>query len=79
MTAPLIDASLLLTSLAGETPEGEDVKAGWVALAVLLLLVVAVALIAWSLTRQLRKTRDARDAGVYGPVEPDEDSGEDPR
>lgn len=69
MTTWLLDASVLLVTIAGETPEPEDVKAGWTAFAVFLLLVVAVAVIGWSLTRQLRKTREARDAGVYGPVE----------
>ncbi len=73
MTASLLHASALLVTLAGETPEAEDVKAGWTAFAVFLLLAAAVAVLAWSLTRQLRKTRNARDAGVYGPVEEDED------
>lgn len=29
-------------------------------------LIVAVALLCWSLTRQLRKTKAAKDAGVFG-------------
>lgn len=47
-------------------PEPEDVKAGYTALFLWLGMGVAVALLGWSLTRQLRRTQAAKDAGVYG-------------
>jgi len=55
-------------------PEPEDVKAGWVALAIFLLLCAAVAFLGFSLVKQLRKAQAAKDAGVYGdqPVAPAE-------
>ncbi|NYD42998.1 hypothetical protein [Nocardioides panaciterrulae] len=47
-------------------PKPEDVKAGWTAFALFLLLGVAVVLLAVSLVKQLKKTQVAKDAGVYG-------------
>ena len=47
-------------------PEPEDVKAGWVAFAVFLALCAAVALLGFSLFKQLRRAQAAKDAGVYG-------------
>ena len=52
--------------LADKMPEPEDVKAGWTAFVLFLLLFVAVGLLGWSLVRQLRKAQAAEDAGVYG-------------
>lgn len=49
-----------------EGPEPEDVKAGWTAFALFLLLALAVAILARSLVTQLRKAQRAADAGVYG-------------
>lgn len=46
-------------------PEPEDVKAGWTAFALFLLLALAVAVLARSLVKQLRKAQRAADAGVY--------------
>ena len=68
----------LVLRVVDESPKPEDVKAGWTAFAIFLLLLAAVALLGWSLTRQLRKAQSARDAGVYGdepaagPTTPDE-------
>ena len=56
----------LVLRLVDESPKPEDVKAGWTAFAIFLLLLAAVALLGWSLTRQLRKAQAAQDAGVYG-------------
>lgn len=70
---PLPDLANALLVVVDETPEPEEVKAGWTALVIFLLLVVAVAVIGWSLNRQLRKAQAAKDAGVYG----DEPAGED--
>jgi hypothetical protein len=62
--------------LDDQTPKDEDVTAGWTALVVFLLLGAAVALLGFSLTKQLRKAQAAEDAGVYGhdeaPDEPDQ-------
>lgn len=57
-----------------EGPEPEDVKAGWLALAIFLGLVAALVLLAFSLVKQLRKAQAAKDAGVYGdePVSPED-------
>ncbi|MGH3307995.1 MAG: hypothetical protein ACRDOX_09945 [Nocardioides sp.] len=67
----------LVTLLADQAPEPEDVTAGWTALVVFLLLIAAVVFLGFSLVKQLRKAQAAKDAGVYGddPKEPDEASG----
>ena len=56
----------LLAPLVDEVPEAEDVKAGSIAFLLFILGLVAVALLGWSLVRQLRKVEDARKRGVYG-------------
>jgi hypothetical protein len=61
--------------LADETPEPEDVKAGWTAFIIFLLLIAAVVLLAFSLVKQLRKAQAAEDAGVYGHDDDDEPAG----
>ena len=63
---------LLLITLSDKTPEPEDVKAGWTALIIFLLLAVSVAVLGFSLVKQLRKAQSAKDAGLYGdePVDP---------
>lgn len=65
----MLDLLLVTLSLAPTTdksPEPEDVKAGWTALLLFLGLAVAVAVLAFSLVKQLRKAQSAKDAGVYG-------------
>ena len=57
---------LLLITLTDKTPEPEDVKAGWTALIIFLLLAASVAVLGFSLVKQLRKAQSAKDAGVYG-------------
>jgi hypothetical protein len=77
---------LLLTALplldgVEEGPAPEDVKAGWTALVLFLLLCGAVVVLGFSLVKQLRKAQAAKDAGVYGdePVPPaDDDAAKDP-
>jgi len=68
LLAPVLD----LVRLTDEVPDPEDVKAGWGALAIFALMALAVALLGWSLFRQLRKVEDGRVTGVYGdvPAEP---------
>ena len=78
---------LLLTALVSlvdgvpQGPEPEDVKAGWIALVVFLLLCAAVVFLGFSLVKQLRKAQAAKDAGVYGdePVTPVEQDDTTPR
>lgn len=62
----------VVTLASGEGPAPEDVKAGWVALIIFLLLALSIAVLGWSLTKQLRKAQAAKDAGAYGdqPVAP---------
>ena len=64
--------TLTLLAAAQEGPEPKDVVAGPVALIIFLLLALAVAFLGWSLTKQLRKAQEAKDAGAYGdePVDP---------
>lgn len=59
---PLVHS--LLVPLATDGPKPEDVKAGWTAFIVFLLLLLAVALLGWSLTRQLKKVDRAKEEGV---------------
>jgi hypothetical protein len=67
-----MSVALLLHSLTGlvaglddTTPAPEDVKAGWTAFAIFLLLIGAVVVLGFSLVKQLRKAQAAKDAGVY--------------
>lgn len=71
---------LLLITLADQTPEPEDVKAGYTALIIFLLLALSVAVLGFSLTKQLRKAQSAKDAGLYGdePVDRTADLSADP-
>ena len=59
----------LLTERLDEVPVDKDVKAGWTALIVFLLLIAAVVVLAFSFVKQMRKTEAARKAGVFGPVD----------
>ncbi|MBB6627002.1 hypothetical protein H5V45_06670 [Nocardioides sp. KIGAM211] len=63
----LVPIHALLTVLADPSPKPEDVKAGWTAFALFLLLVLAVVLLGFSLVKQLRKAQAAKDAGLFGP------------
>jgi hypothetical protein len=49
-----------------QIPEDEDVKAGWTAFAIFIGLILAVALLGWGLTKQLKRT-EARSAPVDEP------------
>ncbi|GAW47738.1 MULTISPECIES: hypothetical protein [unclassified Nocardioides] len=63
----LPDLLPLVTSLVDDVPEDEDVKAGWVAFAIFIGLVLAVAFLGFSLVKQLRKAEAAEEAGLYDP------------
>lgn len=57
---------ILFAIRLSETPiEDKDIKAGWTALILVLLLVGAVVVLGFSLRKQLRKTREAKAEGVY--------------
>lgn len=66
---------MLIVRLADEAPAPEDVKAGWTALIVFLLLIAALVVLSFSLVKQLRKAQAAKESGVYGD-EPAEKSGD---
>ena len=55
-----------LVRLVDDVPEDNEVKAGWTAFILVLLLVAAVTLICISLYKQLKKVDAAKAAGVYG-------------
>ena len=65
---------LIITLAADQAPEPEDVKAGWTALVIFVLLILAVVVLAFSLVKQLRKAQAAKDAGVYGDEPADQQS-----
>jgi hypothetical protein len=69
----------LIAWATDKTPKDEDVKAGWTAFVLFLLLIAAVVVLAFSLVKQLRKAQEAEDAGVYGhDDESPEDAGAEP-
>jgi hypothetical protein len=78
VVAVLMPVAELVARATDEAPEDEDVKAGWLALVIFLLLAAAVVVLAFSLVKQLRKAQAAEDAGVYGgsdePADPRPDS-----
>lgn len=66
-----------------QAPEDDDVVAGWTAFAIFGLLILAVAFLGFSLTKQLRKAERAEEEGLYDPSDrkrpgPVEDGDEDP-
>lgn len=63
------DLLTMVVSFVDEVPEEDDVKAGWLAFAIFIGLILAVAFLGFSLVKQLRKAQRAKEAGVYGPVE----------
>lgn len=63
----MLDLLLIpLTLAADKVPEDEDVKAGWTAFVIFLLLAAAVVVLALSLVKHLRRAQTAKDSGVYG-------------
>ena len=63
----LPDALTLVVNLVDEVPEEEDVKAGWTAFVIFIGGIVTVALLGFSLVKQLRKAEAAEEAGLYDP------------
>ena len=62
----MLDLLMTTLPLTNKAPEPEDVKAGWTALIVFLLLIAAVVVLSFSLVKQLRKAQAAKESGVYG-------------
>lgn len=59
--------ALLLIDLDKDTiPEDDEVVAGWGAFAIFIGLALVVAFLGWSLSRQIKKVRKAREEGVFG-------------
>jgi hypothetical protein len=63
----LPDVLTLVVNLTDGVPEDEDVKAGWIAFAIFIGLIVAVALLGFSLVKHLRRAEAAEEAGLYDP------------
>ncbi|GAA1164626.1 hypothetical protein [Nocardioides aquiterrae] len=57
----------LVISFVDDVPKDEDVKAGWLAFAIFIGLILAVAFLGFSLVKQLRKAEAAEEAGLYDP------------
>jgi len=57
----------LVVSFTDQVPKDEDVKAGWLAFAIFIGLILAVAFLGFSLVKQLRKAEAAEAAGLYDP------------
>jgi hypothetical protein len=66
VAAALLPVAQVIAWADDETPKPEDVKAGWTAFVIFLLLAAAVVVLGFSLVKQLRKAQAAKDAGVYG-------------
>ena len=58
-------STVAMAAASDPVPSENDVKAGWVALVVVLLLVVAVVFLLRSFVKQLKKVDAADQAGVY--------------
>jgi len=75
--AAVLMSAAQLVAAADEVPKDEDVKAGWTAFVIFLLLAAAVVVLGFSLVKQLRKAQAAKDAGVYGDAPQTDRSGAD--
>jgi hypothetical protein len=56
---------VVLAAASDPRPSANDVVAGWVGFAVFAFLILAVAFLGWSFSRQLKKVRAAKEAGLY--------------
>jgi hypothetical protein len=73
----MTDLLLATITAADETPADNDVVAGPIGFAIFIALLIAVALLGWSLSKHLKKAHRAADAGVYGDVKSDSDVDQD--
>ena len=60
----------LITLVVDVTPEDDDVVAGWTAFGLFGLLIVAVAVLGFSLTKRLKNAARAAEQGLYDPSDP---------
>ena len=74
-------ALLPFVLLADKAPEAKDVKAGWLAFGIFLLLIAATVFLCFNFVKQLRKAQAAKDAGAFGdePVTDETDAADTPR
>jgi hypothetical protein len=56
-----------VVALVDDVPDDKDVKAGWLAFALFIGLILAVALLGFSLVKHLRRADAAEEAGLYDP------------
>jgi TRAP-type C4-dicarboxylate transport system permease small subunit len=63
---------LALALASDPRPDDNNVVAGWVGFVVFLALIVAVVFILRSFTKQLKKVRQAEEAGVFDEKKPEE-------
>jgi hypothetical protein len=76
VAAVLMPVADLVATAVDKTPKDDDVKAGWTAFVIFLLLIGAVVVLGFSLVKQLRRAEAAKAAGIYGDEpEPRPDSG----
>ena len=66
----LLVVTVQLIALVDRTPKPNDVKAGWGAFVLFLLLAAAVAFLGYSLTKHLKKAQRNADEGLFDPSEP---------
>jgi len=67
----LVTHPVVLAAASDPRPEDNNVVAGWVGFAVMILLIVAVVFILRSFTKQLKKVERAKEAGVFDdPADP---------
>ncbi|MEO6510223.1 MAG: hypothetical protein ABIO16_04465 [Nocardioides sp.] len=66
MAIALLAPLLRLADASDPVPADNDVVAGGTALLVFGFLILAVVVLAFSFNKQLRKTKAAREAGVFG-------------
>ena len=76
VAAVVLSVADVVVRVQDKAPKDDDVKAGWTAFVLFLLLAAAVVLLAFSLVKQLRKAQAAEDAGVYGRDEDALDAGD---
>ena len=66
--------AVLLAPMVDKVPSDDEIGAGVGYLVVFLLLVAAVVFLGFSLSKQLRKTRDNAEHGVFGPGNGEDDA-----
>jgi TRAP-type C4-dicarboxylate transport system permease small subunit len=63
---------VVLAAASDPRPDDNNVVAGWVGFVVFLALIIAVVFILRSFTKQLKKVRQAQEAGVFDEEKPEE-------